>query len=432
MGRRFSIGCVALEITQRCNLDCNLCYLSENSESILDIPLQELFRRIDVIAAHYGPLTDVQVTGGDPTLRDPRELVEIVARIKLRGMRASLFTNGIRLKRQLLENLVDAGLTDVAFHVDLTQNRKGFATEGDLNAQRLAYIDRARGLPISVFFNTTIFAGNLHQIPDVVRFFTRHSDVVSLVSFQMAADTGRGTAGPTADESLTTDKAVRQIEKGLGTNLSFDTVQVGHIRCNKYGMALVAGERIFDLLDDKQYIRRMMQASTELKLDRNSRLKAVKDSLLWLLRHPDLWFATIVWSARKLKICSGALLRSRGRVSKLSIFVHNFMDACALESERIQACSFMVATADGPVSMCLHNARRDEFLFRPIELVDPDSVATCQRADNGSAYWHPVTGNTHTGKPEVMPTPPHPKVAKGKTRVRLKINGERKVSRLER
>ena len=31
MGRRMAIGCVALEITQRCNLDCTYCYLSEAS-----------------------------------------------------------------------------------------------------------------------------------------------------------------------------------------------------------------------------------------------------------------------------------------------------------------------------------------------------------------------------------------------------------------
>ena len=40
MGSRWPIGCVALEITQRCNLDCTLCYLSENSESVRDIPLE--------------------------------------------------------------------------------------------------------------------------------------------------------------------------------------------------------------------------------------------------------------------------------------------------------------------------------------------------------------------------------------------------------
>ena len=43
MGTRWPIGCVALEITQRCNLDCTLCYLSEHSEAVRDIPLQEIF-----------------------------------------------------------------------------------------------------------------------------------------------------------------------------------------------------------------------------------------------------------------------------------------------------------------------------------------------------------------------------------------------------
>ena len=42
MGRRWPIGCVALEITQRCNLDCTACYLSENSESVKDLPLDEV------------------------------------------------------------------------------------------------------------------------------------------------------------------------------------------------------------------------------------------------------------------------------------------------------------------------------------------------------------------------------------------------------
>ena len=47
-GRRSTVGCVALEITQRCNLDCTLCYLSESSESVKDVPIGVVFeRRID-------------------------------------------------------------------------------------------------------------------------------------------------------------------------------------------------------------------------------------------------------------------------------------------------------------------------------------------------------------------------------------------------
>ena len=74
-GKRWNIGCVALEITQRCNLDCTLCYLSDTSEAVKDVPLQEVFRRIEMIYQHYGQNTDVQVTGCDPTLRNRAELI---------------------------------------------------------------------------------------------------------------------------------------------------------------------------------------------------------------------------------------------------------------------------------------------------------------------------------------------------------------------
>src|SRR5512139_2261330 len=81
LGRRYTVGCVALEITQRCNLDCTICYLSDSSEKVKDVPLPVLFERIDRIAELYGPGVGVQVTGGDPTLRSRDELVAIVRRI---------------------------------------------------------------------------------------------------------------------------------------------------------------------------------------------------------------------------------------------------------------------------------------------------------------------------------------------------------------
>ena len=120
-GRRWPVACVSLEVTQRCNLDCTLCYLSESSEAVRDLPLEEVFRRIDMIVSHYGAGTDVQVSGGEPTLRRRDELIRIVERIHQRGLRASLFTNGIKATRGLLIELAQAGLTDVAFHVDMTQ-----------------------------------------------------------------------------------------------------------------------------------------------------------------------------------------------------------------------------------------------------------------------------------------------------------------------
>ena len=50
--RTQTIGCVAVEITQKCNLDCTLCYLSESSESVQDLPIEEIFRRLDQVLEH--------------------------------------------------------------------------------------------------------------------------------------------------------------------------------------------------------------------------------------------------------------------------------------------------------------------------------------------------------------------------------------------
>src|SRR5207253_4212698 len=113
----------------------------------------------------------VQVTGGDPTLRRREELVAIVRRLSQRGLRPALMTNGIQASRDLLAELAGAGLFDVAFHVDTTQRRRRYPTEESLNAVRRAYIERARGLNLAVVFNTTVHAGNLEEVPALVRFF---------------------------------------------------------------------------------------------------------------------------------------------------------------------------------------------------------------------------------------------------------------------
>ena len=60
------------------------------------------------------------------------------------------------------------------------------------------------------------------------------------------------------------------------------------------------------------------------------------------------------------------------------------MDAQELDPERIAACSFMVATDRGFVSMCAHNAAREAFIRKPLE------VATAE----GVKVWDPLTGLT--------------------------------------
>lgn len=364
MGSRWPIGCVALEVTQRCNLDCTLCYLSEHSEAVKDIPLEEVFRRIELIRRYYGPNTDVQITGGEPTLRRRDELIEIVRRLHEAGMRSTLMTNGRRATRELLEALAAAGLVDVAFHVDTTQQLKGYASEAELNALRSAYLARAHGLPLSVMFNTTVYDGNFGEIPDLVRFFKAHAGRVRTASFQVQAQTGRGVHEKKL--AITLDAVAAKIQEGADARINFAASLIGHPRCNRYGLCFEAGGRLYDALDDARFTARLQRATAHIVLERGNRRRAAKDFLGWLAANPRYWASVLKWTAAKAWQMRAGLVAGRGRINTLSFVIHGFMDAHALERERIEACVFKTMTRDGPVSMCLHNAKRDSFILPPL------------------------------------------------------------------
>lgn len=409
MGRRWSIGCVALEITQRCSLDCTLCYLSDHSEAVKDIPLDEVFRRIDMIRDHYGPDTDVQVTGGDPTLRKREELVAIVRRVRERGMRPSLFTNGIKATREMLSELVDNGLVDVAFHVDMTQERKGFSNEVALNVVREEYIERARGLPLSVFFNTTVYDGNFHEIPEVAAFFVRHADMVNVASFQLQADTGRGTVRA-AEEAITIDTVGMRIRQGARAPIAFDTPVAGHSACNRYAMTLVANGNVHDLFNDQAFLADLLATTAGVQFDRQHKGRAIRSLAGAILRRPGTVARGIPWVAKRLWRMKRDLVASRGKAHKLSFFIHDFMDAGCLDCSRIESCVFMVATRDGPISMCLHNAKRDEFILKPVE--------------TSSGWWDPLTGRT-AAAPAPAPAPDVRAIVHSRKTLKGRLKAER-------
>lgn len=366
-GRRWPVACVSLEITQRCNLDCTLCYLSESAEAVRDFPLEEVYRRIDLIVQHYGPGIDVQVSGGEPTLRGRDDLVAIVRRLASVGLRSSLFTNGIKASRELLAELCAAGLTDVAFHVDMTQQRAGYTSELELNALRCEYIERARGLPISVFFNTTVHAGNFDDVPMLTAFFVAHADVVRFASFQLQAETGRGVLGSRA-EPIGNDSVARRLRKGSGVDdLAFNVLAAGHHECNRTAVLLVVNGHAHDAFADSAFVQRFMRETAHLRIDRGTPWRSLRSLVRASLARPGLSLAALRWGVALVWRLRRDLLAARGRFHKLTLFTHNFMDACALDADRIDACVFMAITQDGPLSMCAYNAQRDAYLLRPLQ-----------------------------------------------------------------
>jgi len=372
LGRLQTIGCVAVEITQRCNLDCTLCYLSEHSQQVRDIPISEVFKRLDAVVTHFGRGAHVQITGGDPTLRKHKELIEIVRYASAIGLHTAMFTNGIAASRQLLRKLADAGLKDVAFHVDSTQRREPYETEEDLNQVRQEYIERARGLGLMVIFNTTVHRENFADVPKLVEFFTANADVVGLASFQLQAETGRGE-WRSRDAEISQKTVQEKLEQGVGKSLPWGVVQVGHTDCHSYMPTLVTNGEVYPLATNLNFFSDFLNDFQGMAWDRLSGFTHVAGSFVSsVLNKPRWWPRLIGYLGAQLKDMGADIVRSGGRVHKLTFFVQNFMDAEHLEQERIDGCSFMVMTADGPVSMCKHNASRDEFILKPIVVTASD------------------------------------------------------------
>jgi len=363
-GKHWAMGCVALEITQRCNLDCTLCYLSDMSEAVKDSPLEEVFRRIDLIYAHFGPGTNVQITGGDPTLRDPGELRQIVARVAEKAMRPALFTNGIKATRALLTDLRDVGLKDVAFHVDMTQLRKGYDSEAALNSVRDDYIARAHGLGLHILFNTTVFDQNIDDVPMLARFFKDRAHLVHLASFQMQADTGRGVLRARG-HAITQERVMGLICDGAGHALDFDHPIVGHPSCNRYAGVISAGGETTPIFDDADLYGALFELGARYRFDRYSLRRSVCAAMRLFIDNPRTIARAIRYGLRKAWALRKGLIK--GRPHKLTFYIHNFMDAEHLDKDRCETCVFMTMTQDGPISMCVHNAKRDDFILADIQ-----------------------------------------------------------------
>ncbi len=391
LGRLQTIGCVAVEITQKCNLDCTLCYLSEHSQQVSDIPIEEIYRRLDDVLKHYGPGTHVQITGGDPTLRKHSELIDIVRYANDLGLYTALFTNGISATRKLLTKLANVGLRDVAFHVDSTQRRDDGEDELTLNHLREEYLKRTKGLGLMVIFNTTVHKGNFHQVPELVRFFRNHADQIGLVSFQLQADTGRGEWRK-RDIVINRETVQKQIEIGSTFNLPWEALQVGHRECHSYLPTIVVNKQVYPLVNSADFFTDFVKEFQHLSWDRQQTLSSV----LWgftkaVATKPKWWIRIVKQGYLITKPMIWDLFKARAKVQKLTFFVQNFMDANELDQARVDACSFMVMTADGPVSMCQHNSQRDDYILKPLDIT---------RADGTTLNYQPLKHKSSTSTAE--------------------------------
>ena len=115
---------VSWNLTYRCNLACEHCYLdaggtplvgTENFADRSELGTEECFKVIEEIAA-FAPECVTILTGGEPLLR--RDILEIVQRAAERGLWVVVGTNGVRITENVARRLAEAGARGLSLSLD--------------------------------------------------------------------------------------------------------------------------------------------------------------------------------------------------------------------------------------------------------------------------------------------------------------------------
>lgn len=161
-----------LEITRRCDLNCDYCYQTNDPLSHKSIP--QIKKELKAVLRLRKSDTMI-ISGGEPLLHP--QLEQIVKMVHSSHVKPVLVTNGHKLTRQKVKDLKKNGLFGFVIHVDRGQSRPGWIgkSERELNNLRQKYVDMIHsegGLICG--FNTTVLPETLHEVPDIVRWTVRN------------------------------------------------------------------------------------------------------------------------------------------------------------------------------------------------------------------------------------------------------------------
>ena len=185
--------CVLLELTNRCNLRCPVCFASAGESPVKEPSLADIGRQFDTLMAHGGPF-NIQLSGGEPTMRD--DLPDIIRLGREKGFSFfQLNTNGLRLAREpgYAEALKAAGLNTVFLQFDGVTDDVYTALRGrELMKEKEAALASCAAAGLGIVLVPVIARGvNETQVGEVLRYGLAHAPAVRGVHFQPISYFGR-------------------------------------------------------------------------------------------------------------------------------------------------------------------------------------------------------------------------------------------------
>ncbi len=209
-------------LTNRCDLICWYCFFFAKRAGYVYEPTIEQIRKMVRIARNMKPVgaNAVQLTGGEPTLRD--DLLEIIKVIKEEGIdHIQLNTNGIRLAREpeLAVKVREAGVNTIYLSFDGVDEK----TNPKNHHEVPKVLENCRRANLGIVLVPTIIKGvNDHQLGDIVRFGFKNLDVVRGVNFQPVSLTGRMPRKEREKFRITIPDVIKKIEEQTDGEISRD------------------------------------------------------------------------------------------------------------------------------------------------------------------------------------------------------------------
>jgi len=214
-----------LDLTNRCNLTCPVCFANANASGYVYEPtFQEVHNMMKVLRAERPvPCSAIQFSGGEPTIHP--EFHKIVKDANVLGFsQVQIATNGLTMAESMdfTQETRDAGIHTVYLQFDGTTDEIYRKTRGydlaDVKRKAVKNIQSTKGgKKMTICLVPTVVNGvNDHDLGNILRYAVDNCDVVHAVNYQPVAFSGRISKKDLAKNRFTLPDLVNRLQEQFG------------------------------------------------------------------------------------------------------------------------------------------------------------------------------------------------------------------------
>uniref|UniRef100_A0A7J3KEU5 Radical SAM protein n=1 Tax=Staphylothermus marinus TaxID=2280 RepID=A0A7J3KEU5_STAMA len=211
---------VNLVVTNRCDLSCWYCFFYSEAMGYVYEPSLEQIRSMVEAILKQGVVVNVQITGGEPLLRE--DLVDIIRLLREMGVKhIQLNTNGIKFSQLYWEDPVKAidyakvirssGVNTVYLSFDGVSPITNWKNHWEI--PYIFEVFRKSSMTSVVLVPTVINNVNMHEVGAIIRFASLHNDIVRSVNFQPVSITGMMKRYERAKYRVTIADLIKAVEE---------------------------------------------------------------------------------------------------------------------------------------------------------------------------------------------------------------------------